>query len=256
MKFTKPKLAEQVQEERNQISKRLPFYRLILAVHAAVSGLGISLLALLPQIQSSQQSWMISASFFSLLALISFDAFYFRYLQKQNEKRLEMDPTWDELTGTWNAMYLETHLQDELMRAGRYRYPVTLCTIDLERFKSFNENFGPRRGDELLKRFCLLVQSNIRATDILARDEKDVFYLLLPHTDMIRSERVVQRLLEQTQENLDIYFRAGITSFRTGENPAQFQERSRAALLQTKRHGNKRVQCFISDGESYATVEF
>lgn len=256
MKFTKPKLAEIAEQERKQLAIKLHIYTLLVIGHFLTS---VALFAWWGHLFRTGEGslWSISRILLLAAAVVTFfDGMYFLVSRAQGKRKLEVEPSWDDLTGAWNHTYFESKLHDEITRAGRYRFPISLCSIDLDHFRSFNENFGPKRGDELLKRFSVLIQSGIRSTDILARHEKDIFLLLLPHTDLVRAENVLSRLLDQSIEELDSWFRAGITSYHTGESPLQFQNRAKAALSQAKKNGSKRIQCLVSDGDACVAVEF
>lgn len=256
MKFNKSKSAEIRDREKQALDKELALYQTLAAIHSTGAA---TILAFLAHQWIHQVSFVGSQSFWVIFAAgltLSLDVFYFIWTYFQRKRRLESEQSWDDITGAWSSAYFDSKLQEEIVRAGRYRYSVTLCVMDLDHFRSFNENFGPKRGDDLLKRFSVLIQSHIRATDLLARFEDDAFYMMLPHTDLIRAERVIERLLENSIEELDIKFRAGLTAYQVGENAMQFENRAKVALEHSRREGNKRVQCLVSDGENYTAIEF
>jgi diguanylate cyclase (GGDEF)-like protein len=86
----------------------------------------------------------------------------------------------DALTGLPNRILLEDRLQHALASARRKGTLLALCAIDLDHFKSINDNLGHQAGDSLLQQFSHRIQSLLRQTDTLARIGGDEFLLLLP----------------------------------------------------------------------------
>lgn len=193
--------------------------------------------------------WMGVAGLCLLNLILGSLALFFRRRWLAFERKLSCD----DLTGLMNRIGFEQALEKEMRRAGRYHFPLTLCFLDLDHFTSFNEQFGRDRGNDLLKHFSNFLQGHARSSDILARSENDSFCVALPHTDLVRSEKFMSRLLIQAQEGKDISFSAGITSYQTGEGRKDFFSRAQLALNQAKREGKKRIRC-IAGGQDNPTV--
>ena len=197
---------------------------------------------------------------FTLLitTLLGFDVltpFVLRTFRKQWEK-LEEQSSSDKLTGILNRHSFENILEEETRRAGRYRFPLSLCLLDLDNFRLFNDNFGSRRGDELLRDFSRFLRGNTRASDFLGRFENDTFCAILPHTDLVRSEKFLARVLANAEERIDCSFCAGVTSYQTGESKADFLSRARWALEQAKREGRRNIRCLVSGQDQHAVLSF
>ena len=144
----------------------------------------------------------------------------------------------------------------EIRSAGRYHYPVTLCLIDLDDFRSYNETFGHEKGNHLLKTFGLFLRGTVRFSDSVSRYEKDEFLVMLPHTDLVASEKFLQRIQILSHERIDASFSAGVTSYRAGESPSQFLERAKIALSEAKREGSKKIRCIIGNDDTHVVVSF
>lgn len=162
----------------------------------------------------------------------------------------------DDLTGLMNQVCFEETLEEELRRASRYHFALTLCFLDLDNFTSWNEQFGRDRGNDLLKRFSNFLRGNTRTSDIIGRSENDTFCIVLPHTDLVRSEKFLARLLTQAQEKVDMSFSAGITAYHAGETRGEFVSRAHLALDQAKREGKKRICCMIGGQDGHTTLNF
>ncbi|MBI3312750.1 MAG: GGDEF domain-containing protein [Candidatus Omnitrophica bacterium] len=208
-----------------------------------------------PSIQSKTSDIVILLVLMCLLA-INYLQFIVMIRLRRKWMELEKQSTYDGLTQVFNRACFEEILQDELRRAGRYHYPLTLALIDLDNFKSFNDTYGHTRGDELLQRFSKIIQTAIRTADCLARYGGDEFCILLPHTDLVKAEKFLSRILLQVNEMLDATFSAGVTSYRAGENKTQFLMRADLALYQAKREGKNRIRCMIGRDDSHAVLSF
>jgi diguanylate cyclase (GGDEF)-like protein len=125
-------------------------------------------------------------------------------LLKELDREKEMARI-DYLTGSANRRFFFEMAQRELDRSQRYKRPFTIAYIDLDDFKTVNDQWGHRVGDKLL---CVVVdqaRKYLRKTDTIARLGGDEFMLLLPETDQAASQVIVSRiqlaLLDEMQRN-------------------------------------------------------
>jgi diguanylate cyclase (GGDEF)-like protein/PAS domain S-box-containing protein len=99
----------------------------------------------------------------------------------------------DQLTGLFNRRFYE----EEVQRMSFPRnLPLTLVLGDVNGLKLTNDAFGHLAGDALLKQFADILNRELRAEDVAARIGGDEFILLLPKTDAIGAEKVIQRIKE------------------------------------------------------------
>ena len=175
---------------------------------------------------------------------------------RQKALSFDQQALLDELTGTLSPERFGEILQEEIRRAGRYHYPLTLCTLDLDDFSSYAKHFGREGANKILRKFGTYFLGSIRSTDKLARIGEDKFTLLLPHTDLVRSEKVLSRILNQSAEKMDVSFSVGLTSYRAGESLEQFELRSKLALEEAKKAGKKRIRCIVGHEGGHSVLEF
>ncbi len=88
----------------------------------------------------------------------------------------------DTLTGAPNRLAYEERALLEVKRAWRNASPLCLAVIDLDRFKSINDNFGHKAGDKLLRYTASIALKRIRTTDLFARYGGEEFVALFPDT--------------------------------------------------------------------------
>ncbi len=147
-------------------------------------------------------------------------------------KKIEELSLTDGLTGAYNRAYINKNLKQELERAKRYSYPLSIALIDLDHFKNINDSFGHTAGDVVLKRFVNCILESIREDiDWLARYGGEEFILVLPHTGCLDAAGIAERLREAISsmrishgDHTNIAFTAsfGISSFEPGEAKSNF----------------------------------
>ena len=109
-------------------------------------------------------------------------------------ERLERAATHDELTGLLNRRGYQQRLAAELARAEREGTPVSLILGDIDCFKSLNDRFGHRCGDDALARFAAVCRGQRRGADFVARVGGEEFAMVLPGTDPAGALLAAERL--------------------------------------------------------------
>ena len=108
-------------------------------------------------------------------ALAFQNARLYRSLQEQADT--------DGLTGLCNHRRFRERLYEEFVRARRYNLPLTMLMIDIDDFKTFNDDFGHLIGDDVLRIVAGLLQAGLRQSiDLAARYGGEEFAVLLPNT--------------------------------------------------------------------------
>lgn len=125
-------------------------------------------------------------------------------LEKLNH-RLEDLAIHDSLTGLYNSRELESIYDQKLVAAKRLGLQLALVMIDLNDFKSVNDQLGHLAGDELLQNFAQVARLNTREDfDTLFRVGGDEFLILLLNCDEEHGKRVVSKIDADFKKYTDI----------------------------------------------------
>ena len=120
-------------------------------------------------------------------------------LIKRERKLSQLDP----LTNAVNWRYFQEYAWRELERARRLKQAVTLAYIDLDNFKTINDTFGHDVGDSILRTLVMIVNGDMRQSDILARMGGDEFAILILDTDYEGANRVLNRVKDNINRSMD-----------------------------------------------------
>ncbi len=101
----------------------------------------------------------------------------------------------DVLTRAYTRRFFEQAFQRELRSAHRSRSPLTLLMVDVDELKKINDQGGHLAGDQALVAIGRLLRSSTRAGDVVGRYGGDEFAALLPNTDLVGAQVVVERIL-------------------------------------------------------------
>lgn len=112
------------------------------------------------------------------------------YELRQTNRRLETAQNelrqlviTDALTGTRNRRFFDEVIGRELQRHRRYRTPLSIVFIDVDRFKAINDTLGHETGDRVLREVAIFLLRNIREADYVFRWGGDEFLVLISCTE-------------------------------------------------------------------------
>jgi two-component system cell cycle response regulator len=100
----------------------------------------------------------------------------------------------DELTGLLNRREMKRLLTDEVMRARRYKHPLSLLLVDVDDLARINAEHGTPMGDEVLRSVAAVLRANLRPVDRPARYGGAELAVLLPDTFANDGVQVAERL--------------------------------------------------------------
>ncbi|MEN1727847.1 MAG: GGDEF domain-containing protein [Pseudomonadota bacterium] len=211
---------------------------------AALNGAIIVLYLLNPSLFTNllhEISWAAVAIMFSTFGIVFTS-------QLRNQRRiLAMLATQDPLTSTGNRRLMQHDLEDAVRRQGRRKRPATVVVLDLDHFKSLNDQFGHEAGDQALADFSDEVRTALRAEDGFYRMGGEEFVILLRNMD----EEAALRSLPEMHERLSgatqgpggpLQFSAGAATLKPREGWSRWLARADAALYRAKAGGRNRLE--------------
>ncbi|HOV78552.1 MAG TPA: diguanylate cyclase [Bacillota bacterium] len=110
--------------------------------------------------------------------------------------RLEMLAITDQLTGAYNRRHIVNQLEQELAIAARHNLPLSIIMIDIDHFKSINDQHGHQVGDEVLKEIVHVLKESVRTSDIIGRYGGEEFIVIAPLTGIREAVVLAERLRE------------------------------------------------------------
>jgi len=129
--------------------------------------------------------------------------------------------TTDLLTGTHTRTYLINRLQEIHRKAEGARSAYSVLMMDIDNFKSFNDNYGHATGDTVLRTVSSAIRQNIVRDFLVGRFGGDEFVILMPGIDRDRAELVGEKLrkaIEQVKitymgQPLSVHASVGIAAY-------------------------------------------
>ena len=172
----------------------------------------------------------------------------------------------DGLTGIFNQRHFVGSLERELAFARRHGTTVTLCLMDVDRFKLVNDEHGHLVGDAILVEVAQVLASRLRIEDLLCRYGGDELALLVRQIDHDRTVALADRLRRTVERHpfeyqdregkpssLQVTLSCGVAAFDPVAHvaPTDLIEAADRYLYAAKRGGRNRVASALSDGPAH-----
>jgi len=129
---------------------------------------------------------------------------YFISNQKREMKQAFELAIKDNLTGLYNREYLDEFSVQAFQRLQRNKNILVLVFLDLDNFKSVNDNYGHLEGDAVLKKSAQLLKNSFRRSDIVVRYGGDEFVVLIEDDNF--NENQLNNLLQSFAKRLEKKF--------------------------------------------------
>jgi len=160
--------------------------------------------------------------------------------------------TSDPLTTLFNRGYVDDRFAIELSRARRYNQPLTVAMIDVDNFKSFNDDHGHAAGDLVLRQIADTLRHSFRQSDTTGRYGGEEFVVIMPETDIDAAHRKLESVREKIAgtpiklikpgDSATVTISVGLAAFPDhGTNEAEVLATADGRLFEAKREGRNRV---------------
>ena len=117
---------------------------------------------------------------------------------RKSAEELEHSAVYEKLTGLYNYGYFVDRLNQEISRADRNNYPISLLMVDIDRFREFNDAYGNQKGDMLLSKVAKIIKRCVRTADVVCRYGGEEFAIILPNVDS-NAEVVAERIRKEIE---------------------------------------------------------
>ena len=162
-------------------------------------------------------------------------------VSRQN-RALQILATQDPLTGCFNRRAFFERFEVEFSRAQRYGNPLSCVMVDIDHFKSINDNHGHPVGDKVIQKVSDVLRDRLRDSDILCRYGGEEFCLILPETDLAGAIKTAERVRSAVATNAPLGIRVTISLGVSAlcmepANPSELLNQADKALYRAKTSG-------------------
>ena len=184
----------------------------------------------------------------------------YRYRQVHHHNRnlrnlnnqLEQISRYDHLTGLANRYALHERFNEEIETSSQTKQIFSLILLDVDFFKTINDDYGHDVGDEVIKQFASLLMSMVRENDMVGRWGGEEFLILCSQTTKNGAFQLADQLRRQVQSynfpvNQQITASFGLSEYRHGETIGDTIKRADDALYKAKRNGRNQIVMADSD---------
>ncbi len=203
--------------------------------------------------KEQDEIWAIQKSFNRMASKLQMSHNKLKAYNKELEEKvqertaeLEKISITDRLTGLYNRHKIDSVLESEFKRSERFGSSFSLILIDIDNFKSVNDEHGHQIGDEVLIEISNLL-SCIRTTDIIGRWGGEEFLIIAPETELEGAILIAENIRSKIEKHLfpktgSITTSFGVSSFKQGDSINHLISRADSALYTSKEKGKNQVQ--------------
>lgn len=168
-------------------------------------------------------------------------------------EQLESQAAFDTLTGFMNRAGFLRQSAGELERSRRASMPLSLIALDIDNFKSINDKFGMKLGDDVLVVVARSIREKSRPYDCIGRWMGDEFVIALPNVIGADAEKVAERIIAgvrgtrievPNEPPLNVKISAGIASIMHITSTTEVEpilQNARQAVARAKEAGGNQV---------------
>jgi len=171
---------------------------------------------------------------------------------RKDLEQAKVEGDTDALTALPNRRSFDNMLAEAIAEAEKLNQPLSLAFGDVDHFKKFNDTWGHKLGDEVLRYVGSTLVKHFGSLGAPARFGGEEFVVLLPQRTMAEAEKMSQRFCERLGSRIlktrtdgkevgKITMSIGIATLQPGDTPATFIERADEAMYAAKNAGRNQV---------------
>ncbi|BDX08636.1 GGDEF domain-containing protein [Planctobacterium marinum] len=191
-------------------------------------------------------SQLFLSNFLAILMLIVLFILAVFTLSRYVSRKIAQQANIDHLSQLPNRRYVERRFE----RLKKRQMPLSLIVLDIDHFKSINDNYGHNIGDVVIQQVSDMLRDAVRTNDVAARWGGEEFILLLPGASFQIAQEIAERLrrkMEKTTldvegERLGITSSFGVTYSDGNKELLDLVAIADEALYQAKQAGRNKVQ--------------
>lgn len=241
---------------RGTLKVRFPILMTVPLLLAGLNSGGRALrTALKPEALATEMASHSSLNVGTALAVVALIAMLHATLMALVVARLIQQLHWrarhDGLTGLLNRRAMQEAIDEQLHRSRRVGDTFAVVMVDIDHFKSINDQHGHAAGDQALKHTAALLQTHVRSVDRVGRFGGEEFIVLLPGVGLAQAAQVAEALrshlaaqqMPREGEPLALSASFGVAEWKgPSEEPSRLLMRADEALYRAKRAGRNQVQ--------------
>lgn len=180
-------------------------------------------------------------------------------LQRDLEK-VRKEALTDGLTNLANRKAFDSEIRRIAEEAKASGTAFSLVLLDIDHFKSFNDNFGHQVGDQVLRLVAKTLTDGVKGRDVAARFGGEEFAIILPETNLqggvkvgdylrkaVAGKEVINRNSGETLGRITMS--GGVAEFIANEGIDSLIERADAALYTAKHNGRNQISAAPAPGQ-------
>lgn len=171
---------------------------------------------------------------------------------RQDMESLRHQADTDPLTGLANRRSFESSLTREMEDSMKGQVKLSLLLMDIDHFKSINDNFGHLTGDKVLRLAAKMIKECVKGKDLVGRQGGDEFIIMLPDTPLDGAMSLARSIcscfntneIKRTQSGKtigSISMSIGAACYRPGESMTEFIQRTDDAMYTSKQRGRNQA---------------
>lgn len=161
-------------------------------------------------------------------------------------RKLEYKTQIEPFTNLANKDTIKQSLSTEIERSRRHEHALSIIFIDIDKFKTINDQHGHQIGDEVIKALSDCIAERVRDSDVLGRFGGDEFIIICPectgYQAAVIAEQIRKNIANLKIRDLDITISLGITECQNQDTVKTLLDRADRALYEAKEDGRNTIK--------------